>query len=288
MVVLYDIWHSFLIQGLLTMALVILSLLTVKTVFALPYFHSPRFAWRYSAGVVILVLTLWGGYGIGCMITAEVSHLAGQRALEQGNKQEAYRHCIRAIRYRPGEFRYWQHLTSVKMALRQFSSALGDKPAYLELTAGRLEPSDEYRFATCHFFRADIEAAEAILDKLVQENPHFPAPQLLLGMTYAAQANFIQAEAEFLEVLQRFPNHPLAVEKLAQVLYLQDRKRNALQLLRQTRKIPFPASLHQHFDELILLYGEKAAPPQLIAGGGYPHLDSLVCAYGMAKPRLEP
>ena len=255
----FETFRFFLVQGLGVLALMILALLSVQGFLAYSRTRRGKSALQWlgwGAVGVSVALAVWGAYGIGRNVAAEVSYLNGQYRYGAEEQEQALENAVRAIEFRPGNIRYWKYLTSLKMSMRQFSSALEDRPAYLELGSGSIEVEDRYRFANCHYFLEDYELAIAELKTLTKEYPYFPAAQVLLGVSYTAQKNYRQAEEVLLALLQRFPSHQVAVEGLARVLYLQNRKENAVQLLEQTRKVPFPPAVRKHFDELILLYGK--------------------------------
>lgn len=255
----FETLRFFLVQGVGVLALIVLALVSVKGFLAFsgvrPGKSSLRWV-RWFGVAVTLSLAVWGAYGIGRNVAAEVSFLSGLYRFRGEEREQAFENAVRAIQFQPGNIRYWKYLTSVKMSMHQFSSALEDRPVYLKLGRGSIEVEDRYRFASCHYFLEDYELAVADLKSLAKEYPYFPAAQMLLGVTYTAQKNYRQAEEVLLALLQRFPSHQIAVEGLARVLYLQNRNEHAVRLLEQTRKVPFSPAVRKHFDELILLYGK--------------------------------
>ena len=255
----FETFRFFIGQGMGVLALMILALLSIKGFLAYSRARRGKSGLRWlgwGAVGVSVALAVWGAYGIGRNVAAEVSYFNGQYRYGGEEREQALENAVRAIEFRPGSIRYWKYLTSLKMSMHQFSSALEDRPAYLELGSGSIELEDRYRFASCHYFLEDYELAIAELKTLAKEYPYFPAAQVLLGVSYTAQKNYRQAEEVLLALLQRFPSHQVAVEGLARALYLQNRKEHAVQLLEQTRKVPFPPAVRKHFDELILLYGK--------------------------------
>jgi len=256
----FELLPFYLLQSLKTLILIVMTLLALKGIRGLRFLHPPlpssQRVLRGAAVGVILFAALWGGYGIGRQVAARAAYLTGQRHLAKGDNQSAYSAAVWAVRLRSGELRYWRQLTGVKMRLRQFSSALQDMPAYRELGNGKIDAEDQYRFAGCRFFLEEYDPAIALLEELVKKNPYFPAPQLMLGRAQVKKKNYPQAEAVLLNLLQRFPSHPLAVEGLARILVLQNRKADAVTLLQQTKKVSFPPSVRRHFQELMSFYAE--------------------------------
>ena len=243
------------------LGLAFLGLVTAKAVAGLrpnvPSRDSRQ--WWWTRGVlyaVALVLVILGARSLGFDAAAEVYAIASGRNLEHGQLDKAYTNALRAVQLRPSVLRYWRHLASVKLAIHQCDSLLGDQPAFAALTGGQLSDEDGYNFAACHFFLGDYDKALALTQQLLERNRLYAPPYVLQGAAYTAQRKYREAEQSFLQVLQLFPTHQLAVEGLAHTYFLAGNRVGAVGVLNETRKYLFSAPARRRFEALKALYAQ--------------------------------
>ncbi len=132
----FETLRFFLVQGLGVLALIILALVSVKGFLSFSRAGSGKSSLRWVSWVAVAVtlsLAVWGAYGIGRNVAAEMSFLNGFYRFQGEDQGQAFENTVRAIQFRAGNIRYWKYLTNLKMSMRQFSSALEDRPVYLEL-----------------------------------------------------------------------------------------------------------------------------------------------------------
>ncbi len=142
------------------------------------------------------------------------------------------------------------------MRLQQFQSALDDEPAVRAVSKGGLDEKDEYQFALCSHFLGQDDNVVATTLRLIRQNPSYAAPYVLQGLAYTTEKKYPEAQQSFLAVLQIFPNNQAAVDGLARAFYLGGDRRQALTVLDETAKFPFPESARQRFEALKGLYGQ--------------------------------
>jgi tetratricopeptide (TPR) repeat protein len=244
-----------------TLGLVFLGLVTAKAVAGLRSSDAARASrqLRWTRGVlyaVALGLVIWGARYIGYDAAAEVYAIVSSKNLEQRQFAKAYSNAVRAVQLRPGVVRYWRELAGVKLALHQCASLLRDQPAFEALTTGRPSDEDTYNFAACHFFLGDYDKAIALTQQVIKRNRIYAPPYVLQGAAYTAQRKYREAEQSFLQVLQLFPTHQLAVEGLAHTYFLAGNRAGALGVLNETKQYPFPAQARQRFEALKALYAQ--------------------------------
>lgn len=234
-------------------ALAFLCLVSAKAVSAL----AVRKAWiKPALYAVILALASIGAWYAGNDVTAEAYLWRCNRALARGDLANAYGNAIQAISVRPDSLSTWGALVQTKIRLQQFQSALDDEPAVRALSKGDMDEEDEYQFALCSHFLGQNDSVVATTLRLIRQNPSFAAPYVLQGLAYTAEKKFPEAQQSFLGVLQIFPSNEAAVEGLARAFYLGGDRRQALAVLDETAKFPFPPSGRQRFEALKGLYGQ--------------------------------
>jgi tetratricopeptide (TPR) repeat protein len=244
-----------------TLSLAFLGLATAKAVAGLRSSDAAREGrqLRWTRGMLYgaaLGLVILGARSLGYDAAAEVYAIVSGRNLEQGQLAKAYSNAVRAVQLRPGVVRYWRQLAGVKLALHQRDSLLRDQPAFEALTAGRLSDEDAYNFAACHFFLGDYDKAIALTQQVIERNRIYAPPYVLQGAAYTAQRKYREAEQSFLQVLQLFPTHQLAVEGLAHTYFLAGNRVGALGVLNETKKYPFSPQARQRFEALKALYAQ--------------------------------
>ena len=124
------------ITGLEVLALLFLSLVAAKAVGALLSAEA-RSRWaasiRWSLYGLILALAALGAMTIGYDVAAEVYMRAGERELAAHDLARAYINARRAVELRPDRLRYWQALSGIKFAQKQYASVTADAPALQSL-----------------------------------------------------------------------------------------------------------------------------------------------------------
>jgi tetratricopeptide (TPR) repeat protein len=226
-------------------------------------------AWTGFAlyGVVFLLVAL-GAQGIGNELAAEFYFRASGDSLNRSQPVKAYSHALRAVELRPAQVKYWQMLSTTKLALRQYQSLLEDRPALESLDRGPVGEQDAMRFAFAHFFLGQYDQTIAIARELIKQNRPYAAPYVLLGMTYIAGKRYSDAERTFLDVLQMYPSQEGAVEGLAHLYFLRGNPARALAVLDQTPRFPFDPDARKRFEELKALYREAQGQDRLSAPSG--------------------
>ena len=244
-----------------TVALILLALLSAKAIGGLRTGGAPDSSQRlrFVRGLlylVLLVLVAVGALGIGDDVAAELYFTASQDNLDRSQLAQAYYNALSAVRLRPGVLRYWQMLAATKLRQGQFKSLLEDRRTLKALSPGRLEETDAMRCAWALFFLGQYEQVIPLTRELIQNNRFYVAPYVLQGNTFLALKNYPQAERSFLEVLQVFPSQAEAVEGLAHAHFLAGDTRQALAVLDETARFPFPAEARKRFLLLKALYGQ--------------------------------
>jgi tetratricopeptide (TPR) repeat protein len=244
-----------------TVALILLALLSAKAIGGIRTGGMPdtgrrlRFA-RGLLYLVLLALVAVGALGIGDDVAAELYFTASGGNLDRSQVGQAYNNALSAVRLRPGVLRYWQMLAATKLRQGQFRSLLEDQKTLQALSSGRLEESDEMRCALAQFFLGQYEQVIPLTRQLIHNNRYYAAPYVLQGNTFLALKNYPEAERSFLEVLQILPSQEDAVEGLAHAHFLAGDTRQALAVLDETARHPFPPEARKRFASLKALYAE--------------------------------
>lgn len=220
--------------------------------------------------VPLFVMAALGARGIGNGLAAEIYFLASGDNLRHSQPVKAYTNALRAIKLRPGQVKYWQMLSTSKLALRQYESLLDDRPVLESLEGGRLNEQDAMRIAFAHFFLGQYDRAITIMTQLIKQNRLYPAAYVLLGASYTAEKRYAEAERVFLDVLQAYPTQEGAVEGLAHVYFLMGNPGRALAVLDQTARFPFDPDVRKRFEQLKALYrhGHHASQEELVNRAG--------------------
>ena len=242
------------------LGLLFLALLASKAVGALRRPSPERrrnslAAWGLYA--VILALVALGALTIGYDIAAETYSRASGRNFMRRETAQACANAQRAVELRPGNLRYWQTLSTMKFAEKQYASLVADTPALQSLAGGTLEEADAYRLAVSFFLLGHYAKVHPLTQTLMRENRAYAAPYVLEGYTLIAEKQFAQAAKVFLEVLQMFPSQQAAVEGLAHAHYLGANRGAALSVLEQTAQFRFPPEVRQRFEALKGLYAHE-------------------------------
>jgi tetratricopeptide (TPR) repeat protein len=244
-----------------TVALILLALLSAKAIGGLRNGGVPDTGRRLRLvrGLlyfVLLALVAVGALGIGDDVAAELYFAASGDNLDRSQVGQAYNNALSAVRLRPNVLRYWQMLAVTKLRQGQFKSLLEDQRTLQALSAGRLEESDAMRCALAQFFLGQYEQVIPLTRELIHNNRFYAAPYVLQGNTFLALKNYPEAERSFLEVLQILPSQEDAVEGLAHAHFLAGDTRQALAVLDQTARHPFPPEARKRFASLKALYAQ--------------------------------
>ena len=244
-----------------TVALILLALLCAKAVGGLRAGGPPDKGrrLRFLRGLlyfVLLALVVVGALGIGDDVAAELYFTASGENLDRLQLEQAYNNALAAVRLRPSVLRYWQMLAATKFRQGQFKSLLEDQRTLQALSPGRLEESDAMRFALAQFLLGQYEQVILLTRELIQNNRFYAAPYVLQGNTFLALKNYPEAERSFLVVLQIFPGQEDAVEGLAHAHFLAGDSRQALAVLDETARHPFPPEARKRFTSLKALYAQ--------------------------------
>jgi tetratricopeptide (TPR) repeat protein len=240
-------------EGVKIIGLVFLGLVSTKAVTGL----AVRGRWLkpvlYS---VILGLVGVGAWYAGNDLAAEVYMWSADSSLARGDLDKGYANALAAVHMRPNHLSYWRSLIQSKIQMRQLQSVVDDEPAVRALSSGDMDEVDEYQFALCSFFLGQYDQVVAVTLRLIRQNPSYAAPYVLQGLAYTAEKKYLEAQQSYLAVLQIFPNNQAAVEGLARAYYLDGNRQQALAILNDTAKFPFPPPLRQRFEALKGLYDQ--------------------------------
>ncbi len=240
-------------EGAKVLGLVFLGLVSVKAVAAL----TVRQAWmKHALYLAILGLALVGARIAGNDLAAQVYMWSSDSSLTRGDVEKAYTNALQAVALRPNNLSYWHSLIQAKMRMEQLQSVVDDEPAVRALSNGELDEVDEYQFALCAYFLGQYDKVVATTLRLIRQNPSYAAPYVLQGLAYTAEKKYPEAQQSLLAVLQIFPNNQAAVESLARAFYLAGDRQQALAVLDETVKFPFPAPVRQRFEALKGLYDQ--------------------------------
>ena len=235
------------------LGLVFLGLVSTKSVAAL----TGRRSWiKPALYALTLALAALGAWYAGNDVAAEVYMWSCNSNLSRGDLAKAYSNAIQAVSLRPNNLSYWHALIQTKMRLQQLESVVDDEPAVRALSKGDLDEVDEYQFALCSYFLGQYDKVVATTLRLIRQNPSYAAPYVLQGLAYTAEKKYPEAQQSLLAVLQIFPNNQAAVESLARAFYLAGDRQQALAVLDETVKFPFPAPVRQRFEALKGLYDQ--------------------------------
>jgi tetratricopeptide (TPR) repeat protein len=203
---------------------------------------------------VILAAVALGALTVGYDVAAETYMRASRSDLARGDGIRAWVNAQRAVELRPATLRYWQTLSSIKFAQKQYVSTVADGPALSALAGGKLEEADAYRLAVSHYLLGELDQVHPLTQALIQDNPAYAAPRVLEGYTLLAEKHPDQATKMFLEVLRMYPSQVTAVEGLAHAQYLSGNRASALSVLEQTARYPFAPEARRRFEALKGLY----------------------------------
>ena len=93
-------------------------------------------------------------------------------------------------------------------------------------------------------------------ERLIRQNRLFLPPLILRGHILIAQQKYGEAERVLTSALNILPTDQLAVEGLAHAYFLEGNRRQALEILEDTSKFPFPTQAQKRFEALKGLYGQ--------------------------------
>ncbi len=235
------------------LGLVFLGLVSSKTVASL----GVRKVWiKPALYALIMALAGMGAWYAGNDVAAEVYMWSCNTNLSHGDLAKAYSNAIQAVSLRPNNLGYWRVLIQTKIRLQQLQSVVDDEPAVLALSHGDLDEVDEYQFALCSFFLGQYDKVVATTLRLIRQNPSYAAPYVLQGLAYTVERKYPEAQQSFLAVLQVFPNNQAAVEGLARAYYLDGDRKQALEVLDDAMKFPFPPPAQERFKALKGLYDQ--------------------------------
>ena len=209
--------------------------------------------WLYALVLVLAGLSAWN---LGYDIAAEAYYWAGLRHAQNSEPVQAYLNSAQAVTLRPGIPRYWQSLEAAKFDLGQCASVIDDKPALDRLTQGRLEEVDSYRFALCFYLVGRYDEALRITDGMTREDRYYLPTYILRGDVLNAQHKFGEAGQTFRAALNILPTSQAAVEGLAHACFLDGDRRQALTVLTNASRLPFPIDAQKRFEALQGLYGQ--------------------------------
>ena len=249
-------------ETLMALGLAFLGLVAAKAVGALQAGGSPKNQNRRLAVVrgllytAILALVILGARGLGTGVSAGVRALASEGDANTIQLERGYQNALRAVQLRPGNADYWRILSASKFRLGQFNSVLKDQPVLEALSGGKLDEENTMRLAYCHYLLGQYDQVYPLTAGVIQAHRYFAAPYVLEGMTYMAQKKYAQARQRFLDVLQLFPSQEAAVEGLAHAHFLMGDAANALRVLNETQKFPFPPEARKRFDDLKIFYAQ--------------------------------
>jgi len=233
------------------LGLVFLGLVSAKAVATL----TVRKGW-IKPGLYALILAMagLGAWYAGNDVAAEVYMWSSDSNLGHGDLAKAYFNALRAVSLRPNNLSYWRAVMHSKRSLRQFQSELDDEPTLRALGGGNLDEEDETQFAICAYSLGQYDKVVATTLRLIRQNPSYPAPYVLQGLAYTAERKYPEAQQILLAVLQMFPTNQPAVEGLALAYYLGGERWQALKVLDETVKFPFPPPVRKRFEALKGLY----------------------------------
>jgi tetratricopeptide (TPR) repeat protein len=240
-------------EAVKVLGLVLLGLVSCKAVAAL----RVRKSWiKPALYALIVAMAGLGAWYAGNDVAAEVYMWSSDSNLAHGDLVKAYANALQAVSLRPNNLSYWHSLVRAKMGLQQLQSALDDEPAVRALRNDNLDEEEEYQFALCWFFLGHYAQTVDLTQRLIRQNPAYAAPYVLQGLAYTAEKKYAEAQQSFLNVLQLFPTNQAAVEGLARAYYLGGNRRQALEVLDETKRFPFAPPVRERFAALKGLYDQ--------------------------------
>ncbi|MGH9358498.1 MAG: hypothetical protein ACRD4Q_00460 [Candidatus Acidiferrales bacterium] len=254
-----EVPHFIFWEVLKVVSLIFLTLLGAKIIIVMRFSRQRKraqIAIKAALLLALLAIAAVGARTLGYDTAGELYYLTAFKNLQRGNVRLAYANSLRAVRLRPGELRYWQLLDRTKIEGHQFASALQDEPFLKSLCHGRLDLSDEARFATCRYFLGQYHQVILTTRQMIQQNRFYPVAYLIQGMSYIALKQYPQAENTLMSMLDLFPSDANGVAELAHAYYLAGDALRAIAVLNMTRKYAFPPQARQRFEELKALYAQ--------------------------------
>lgn len=230
---------------------------SVGTVQGQAYLPLPA---KFILYALVLLLVAAGARAIGNDVAAEIYFVASHDNLQHLQPVKAYENALAAVRFRSGQLRYWQMLSTSKLALRQYWSLLKDQQTLERLEGGHPDEQDAMRFAFAHLFLGQYEQAIALSSKLTQQNRSYAPAYVLLGTAYGAERRYTDAERSLLNVLQIYPTNEAAVEALAHLYFIMGNPARAVAVLNQTSRFPFDPEARRRFEQLTALYQAGQLP----------------------------
>jgi tetratricopeptide (TPR) repeat protein len=209
--------------------------------------------WLYT---VILALVGFAAWNLGYDIAAEAYYWASWSDAQNSRLSNAYLNSLQAVELRPRTARYWRALEEAKFNLGQWASVVDDWPAMQRLAGRDLDEVDSFRLALCLFFLGRYDEALRITQRLIGQNRFYMSPYILQGHVLTAQRKYGEAQQAFLAALQILPTDQAAVEGLAHADFLEGNRQQALKVLEDASKLPFPIEAQKRFEALKGLYGQ--------------------------------
>ena len=244
-----------------TLGVAFISLLAVKGVASLKATTDSILASRLARAkpwfyALILALVVLGAWNLGYDIAAEVYYWAALGDAQHSRASKSYLNSLQAVVLRPGIPRYWQALQSAKFRLGQWASVVDDSPALQRVTGRDLDEVDSYRLAVSLFFLGRYDETLRITERLVAQNRLYLPPYILQGYVLTAQGKYGEAQQAFQAALNVLPTDQAAVEGLAHACFLEGNRQQALKILEDTSKFPFPIEAQKRFEALKGMYGQ--------------------------------
>jgi tetratricopeptide (TPR) repeat protein len=238
-----------------------LSLLAVKGVASLKVSENRTLASRLASARVflfalVLAMAVFSAWTFGYDIAAEVYYRSSLSDAQDTRPIKNYLNALQAVELRPGILRYWQALESAKFALGQWASVVDDAPAMARVAGRDLDEVDSYRVAVSLYYLGRYDESLRITERLIRENGLYLPPLILEGHILIAQKQYGEAERVLVSVLNVLPTNQLAVEGLAHAYFLEGNRQQALQVLEDTSRFPFPMEAQKRFEALKGLYGQ--------------------------------
>ncbi len=209
--------------------------------------------WLYA---LVLVMVGYSAWNLGYDIAAEVYYWAGLKDARNSRPTQAFFNSLQAVALRPGIPRYWQALEAAKFDLGQCASVIDDMPALERLTGGHVDEVDSYRFALCLYVLGRYDEALRITEREIGEDRNYLPPYILQGDVLNAQHKYGEARQTFRAALDILPTDQAAVEGLAHAYFLDGDRRQALTVLTNASRLPFPVDAQRRFEALEGLYGQ--------------------------------
>ncbi len=244
-----------LIMGIKSLGLLFLAMLAAKSVGGLRGGGKRTVPIEIALYATVLSLVIWGAATLGYDLAAETYIRASARQAGRKNLDLALANAQRAVELRSRKLGYWQTLSGIKFAQKQYGSVIADALALRELAGGKLEEPDAYRLAVCHYLLGEFDQVHPLTQALTHDNPAYAAPQVLEGYTLVAERQYDQASRVFMGILRMYPNQQSAVEGLAHAQFLMGNRASALSVLEQTSEYAFSPEARRRFEALKGIYG---------------------------------